>query len=135
MHIFGTSHPVIIAGCFFNHTSSFIQLVDSAEFGIIAFSALHWVTSHAMLIRTVCGTYIRRAGVSSARHISLDRSGLPEWSYSLETLCQTCLMCDGVSRYAGIFSVVPALPFPRSTHGPGDQIILHFCRIILAPHL
>ena len=35
--VFGMSHPVIIAGCFFNHMSSFIQLVDSAEFSIIAF--------------------------------------------------------------------------------------------------
>ena len=37
VRVFGALHPVIIAGCFFNHTSSFIQLVDSAEFGIIAF--------------------------------------------------------------------------------------------------
>ena len=63
--------------------------------------------SHAMPIRTVCGMYIHRADVSSVQHISLDRSGLPEWSYSLETLCQTYLTCDGVSRYAGISRHVP----------------------------
>ena len=136
VRIFGALHPMIIAGCFFNHTSSFIQLVDSAEFGIIAFfSVLHCITSHAMLIQTVCGMYIRRVDVSSTWHISLDHSGLPEQSYSLETPCQTSLTHDGVSRYAGIFSVVPALPFPRSTHRPGNRIILHFCRTILAPRL
>ena len=81
VRVFSMSHPVIIAGCFFNHTSSFIQLVDSAEFGIVAFfSALHCITSHTMPIRTICGMYIRQADVSSARHISLDRSGLPERS-------------------------------------------------------
>ena len=37
VRIFSMSHPVIIVGCFFNHMSSFIQLVDSAKFGIIAF--------------------------------------------------------------------------------------------------
>ena len=93
--VFSVSHPVIIGGCFLNHMSSFIQLVDGAEFGIIA---LHCVMSHAMLIQTIYGTYIRWVGVSSAQHISLDHSGLPERSYSLETPCQTCLMCDGVCR-------------------------------------
>ena len=37
VRVFGVSHPMILAGCFLNHMSSFIQLVDSAEFGIIAF--------------------------------------------------------------------------------------------------
>ena len=134
--IFGMSHPVIITGCFFNHTSSFIQLVDSAEFSIVAFfSALHCVTSHAMPIWTACGTYTHQADVSSMRHISLDHSELPEWSWSLETPCQIYLTHGGVSRYAGTSSVVPALPFPRSNRGPGNQIVLHSSRTILAPHL
>ena len=37
VRIFSVSHPMIIVGCFFNHMGSLIQLVDSAEFGIIAF--------------------------------------------------------------------------------------------------
>ena len=36
VRVFGALHPMIIAGCFFDYMSSFIQLVDSAEFGIIA---------------------------------------------------------------------------------------------------
>ena len=40
VRFFGVLHPVIIVRCFRNHTSSFIQLVDSAEFGIIAFEDL-----------------------------------------------------------------------------------------------
>ena len=63
VRVFGVSHPVIIVGCFRNHTSSFIQLVDSAEFGISAFfSVLHCITSHAMLIQTVYRMYIYTSG-------------------------------------------------------------------------
>ena len=98
-------------------------------------SALHCIMSHAMLIQTACGMYIHQADVSSTQHAFLDCSVPPEWSLSLETPCQTCLMHGGVSGCAGIFSVIPALLFPRSTCRPGNHIILHFCRTILAPHL
>ena len=44
------------------------------------FSALNCIMSHAMQIQTTCRTYICQADVSSAWHISLDHSGLPEQS-------------------------------------------------------